>query len=609
MPYAVLYTNSSSYTSNTSASALGAAPRTLNEVLTHGHYYRIGPPFFGAHNFGPIPGDAEGVVGECTLTYLHLGHLYVDDQKNRQILCILQSRASMDSDDCRHLVNLDDMIRAPNTRTKVVARLWGWQADVTTMTALERIAISPKGTRIAISCWDRVFVWPLNPEVLCEDWVRADDNEDDISVLNDTDTPSDPPNNAQDDQANDSTSNDDNETGSDDGSRLGSKPRPLVVATGYYDLVKGGADFGFHVVLKPIVLKLPNGAIARRLTWGGSPRLQQETDDATEDVDDQIEEPQETRQESEPEASAVSTIIRNNGPQMNGDIARASPVLWSSGVLPLTPEETSTIDKATNISADGLKVVSDCLQVETSDAAKNFSSQAETMSLDDSTVSDDKSLDSSYAEVNSKVHPEVKEARHINTMDRPDHEGAYEEGNGADELPISTSSPITDPAYVDTTSNESNDDLIRSLSKLSLPDPPAHDPSAPIEIIEQASTSDPEGKGKEKEIPDTSRIPVELSLDDGTSLSSSIPTIVPVSIQPADQPADPQQTTSTQPTAKSKATDTETETTVKPKPRRRRKRKTEDELIVLTDRGVQLWDMGVWARGKRKRGWLDERLV
>jgi len=37
---------------------------------------------------------------------------------------------------------------------------------------------------------------------------------------------------------------------------------------------------------------------------------------------------------------------------------------------------------------------------------------------------------------------------------------------------------------------------------------------------------------------------------------------------------------------------------------KRKKRITEDELIILTDRGVQVWNVGARAKGKRKRSIL-----
>ena len=38
------------------------------------------------------------------------------------------------------------------------------------------------------------------------------------------------------------------------------------------------------------------------------------------------------------------------------------------------------------------------------------------------------------------------------------------------------------------------------------------------------------------------------------------------------------------------------------------KRDAEDELAVLTDRGLQVWNLGVWAKGRRERRWLEEKL-
>ena len=43
----------------------------------------------------------------------------------------------------------------------------------------------------------------------------------------------------------------------------------LIHPTNYYDLVND-SDLHYHVELKPIVLKLPGGAVARKMTWVGT---------------------------------------------------------------------------------------------------------------------------------------------------------------------------------------------------------------------------------------------------------------------------------------------------------------------------------------------------
>lgn len=51
---------------------------------------------------------------------------------------------------------------------RVVARLWGWAPHSTTLTALDTVSVSQNGQRIAISQWDRVLVYALDPVALCE---------------------------------------------------------------------------------------------------------------------------------------------------------------------------------------------------------------------------------------------------------------------------------------------------------------------------------------------------------------------------------------------------------------------------------------------------------
>jgi len=54
------------------------------------------------------------------------------------------------------------------TELRVVARLWGWVPQTTTLTGLDTVSVSPNGQRIAVAQWDRVLIYALDPAVLCE---------------------------------------------------------------------------------------------------------------------------------------------------------------------------------------------------------------------------------------------------------------------------------------------------------------------------------------------------------------------------------------------------------------------------------------------------------
>ncbi|OAL33445.1 hypothetical protein AYO20_07301 [Fonsecaea nubica] len=69
------------------------------------------------------------------------------------------------------------------TDLRVAARLWGWAPQRTTLTGLDTINISPRGERIAVAQWDRVLVYALDPRALCEEaWDEDSDSDDAVST-------------------------------------------------------------------------------------------------------------------------------------------------------------------------------------------------------------------------------------------------------------------------------------------------------------------------------------------------------------------------------------------------------------------------------------------
>ena len=71
----------------------------------------------------------------------------------------------------------DDAVASTDIR--VVARLWGWNAQTTTLTGLESVSVSARGERIAIAQWDKVLVYALDPAALCEEVWNDDDGSSD----------------------------------------------------------------------------------------------------------------------------------------------------------------------------------------------------------------------------------------------------------------------------------------------------------------------------------------------------------------------------------------------------------------------------------------------
>ncbi|EXJ68149.1 uncharacterized protein A1O5_08764 [Cladophialophora psammophila CBS 110553] len=68
------------------------------------------------------------------------------------------------------------------TDLRVVARLWGWAPHCSTLTGQDTISISSRGERIAVAQWDRVLVYALNPGELCDEaWDEGNESDDAIS--------------------------------------------------------------------------------------------------------------------------------------------------------------------------------------------------------------------------------------------------------------------------------------------------------------------------------------------------------------------------------------------------------------------------------------------
>jgi len=191
-----------------------------NEVRISGYAWKVDTPFYGMHETIPT---SQG-QSECVKTLLSLGTTAIGkEMTGPSILCIIQDKRRDGFDDCRHTVELDSIpLVRRESGLSVVARLWGWRAQSSTLTGLETVAISKKGTRIAISDWDRVLVWSLEPRALCEE-------------VDDLDS--------------------DNE-----------QRRQAADAMKYYDRVEDEELGCFVVELKPIVLKL-DGAVARKMVW------------------------------------------------------------------------------------------------------------------------------------------------------------------------------------------------------------------------------------------------------------------------------------------------------------------------------------------------------
>ncbi|BCS30341.1 F-box domain protein [Aspergillus puulaauensis] len=138
---------------------------TLYENSTLVHYanslsllFSIEIPFFGTHETSDFNG-----YGVCRWRYLSLG-IATHRKENWTVACLLRSQATCRSLRCGHSMNLDRGRRL--TDWVIVARLWGFRDSTDSLGC--KIAASSEGTRIAVSNWNVVYVWALEPGVLID---------------------------------------------------------------------------------------------------------------------------------------------------------------------------------------------------------------------------------------------------------------------------------------------------------------------------------------------------------------------------------------------------------------------------------------------------------
>ena len=136
-----------------------------NQISLHDITWNVDTPFFAKHESLVDQRDGARV---CLTVHLSLATTWLN---HTQILCILKNTEKIDWDDCTHVVDLESMPHSsPIAAPAVVARLWGLQESHTNLAGPEMVATSIRGTRVAVSMWNKIAVWSLDPGILCEDW-------------------------------------------------------------------------------------------------------------------------------------------------------------------------------------------------------------------------------------------------------------------------------------------------------------------------------------------------------------------------------------------------------------------------------------------------------
>ena len=603
--------------------------RLRNEVHIGLHVFKIESPFFGQHTFDS-PRQDPPQPSDCLNVYLHLATAAPGRGPRDSLdtspsdIFIVQDRIVTDEDDCDHVVDLDDMGRLAYLDLRVVARLWGWNSSLftnSTLTALDSVSVSPKGTRIAIACWDRILVWPLHPEIFCEEWPDGRRRSLDVDQVSSTDSDNDSTagnspavviqtgndNNTGDDNS-DTASSTSSDNDNAENAAQSDRPRPMIQATKFYDLVEH-PFFGKIVELKPIVLKLPGGAVARKMMWRNTNNAHFEGSDIENNSDESLSEVGDhdvdrisiRSTESEGGHASYGRPGRRVGesdcaipwPIGTGNIAwptRAANELDLVRAPTLDAEDQQQIK---TIGAELERLVSN--EMETSNPpVLSVEAEVEGSTPDGeppkTPIGHSMEVEDDYARVESaaKTNPsESPVVEHI-TNGGTDKPGAIEE--------VAEPSAQADSRPPESLTAETSMPLPESPFAPKSTPPPAQEPDRPppgpfyVERpirrdIDGTENSHPGFYFSDRDSRGRSMSPASWNLRSRS-----------ISLHPS--------TNGSPRRARVESLRRKHERQL----RRKQKRDSEDELIVLTDRGVQFWDLGVWATGKRERGVLDRNL-
>lgn len=528
------------------------------------------------------------------------------------------------------------------TDLRVVARLWGWNPHTTTLTGLDTVSASPRGERIAVAQWDRVLIYVLDPGALCEevgDEGSASVSGDDelvIVVGSETSQEDVEPPPADGDGGADNNAGpvetvvepvdsslaggggsslqhaNDNDNG--DHADVDAAPNIHLPATNaaadppqhphphpaappsiasmtsaspsrllnFYPRVDDHLLGGWVVEFRPIVLKMDGGAIVRKMIWGrGRPVREEETENGEDE--DEI-------SDIEDEGEARDVDCKDGAPVRMPGLGKENERIKDEDSKDKEKEkEQDTEEVEGSVQTDNMDGGSASTSTQPERTQReDEETPPKSSAREEASMLQGNRLGSSHAGSNnlsiSKAdleHNPAREPRIVSTQSRANSPPPKEIMNPApfsDTKLTGQIKKITRPPEYHDYYRENGLRIVfdptpsSPLSETSSPEKPSGSDKA----VEQGS------KGKEIEEP---------------SQEAQIGT-------PPLEPSRPQETSDT---AKN-VSEQRTEINLPQKPkmkRKRRKRIAENELIVLTDRDVQVWDLSVWGTGKRARCALD----
>lgn len=537
------------------------------------------------------------------------------------------------------------------TDLRVVARLWGWAPQSSTLTGLDTVSVSPNGQRIAVAQWDRVLIYALDPAALCEppfeqdldlggssdgtaspaptDWGTVTDSGSDdggesdadsvaglgVEVIHlpeaSTNTNNMPPATNDNELEHDTSIINNNSTSGADGAENGHSLQPnhlqpdpdgpppdppstqltqeqhpispavpeppsstfptphppagapkgtatssrassssSTCSSGllkFYPRTHDGFLGRKVVELRPTVLKMEGGAVVRKMVWG----LGRGPDD-----DDDEDEKDDDREDEDHDKEAVV-----HGRDGNED-----------ALLDSDDNEVGKADRGTDV--EGMSHATIPHRQSTSDSTEYMHSR-EPQKTEVTSVQ--------HASAGSSTNPVkppgkgVDSTTAISTKDTRQAAEAQSRGlTPQSRLQIADSELMHQIKFV-----KRPPEYTMALSGDII------DLSIDTKEVESVSTSTQDNSGKKQEIIRVSTPPGSAEDDHDEA-------------KPSERPSSPSHTSSTQhpPSLVSSVTERP-----RPKPKRRKKI-MENEIVIMTDRDVQLWDLGVWGKGRRAQSEL-----
>lgn len=617
VPYQIFSTSTTQYDQYAST----------NIISFDGFSVHVDTPFFGTHTTQLDEINQQSYCFQHHLCLgvatLNLSNGAADDQV--KVLCILRSHNRYYPEGCEHRVSLSRMTHVSANNSTIVARLWGWEETHSNFSGKDIVAVSPGGTRIAIAMWNKILVYPLNPKVLCDE-VVVDSSDDEPTKLKKK-------------------------------KKKKAKKTWETACTDYYHRPKNGNFLGWRVAeIRPIVLDL-GGAVAHKMSWSpakGPVTDTEETPSAPiKDGDDAEGEPEkedDVSADSNANQAVASGAVIDQVVDIDAsgtENAPPPPVVSSIESQDLTQDNAlSTVEPSSDLPNVEFVPTLPQLVIETSNSTVHNDTQPTTTEPSDEVHTGQVSP----LEPQSPTQP-IKDKENPHSLSTL---GTSAPSSPPPTLGLFTNSLSSNPFSLygmpnnplnsqsskpSTRKKEKGPELsggdVNGLTQLekkfqsalslgNLDDNMGHDhsPFAPPSSINKSGYN-------------SSYLATEaaMGVNPVTTKDSTEPgsaAVVPVTNnvivnaqeQPTNEPSPPE----TNLLAKPEANDEEdvatnhsknpSDTTIlshniqndsdenELKTSKRKKRITEDELIVLTDRGIQVWNLGARAKGKRKRSLL-----